>query len=78
MDGIAKLIPLKSQITMIIKMNGLWDFVNTNIWVPLYPNLAVEHELKDIKVRCIFSDGVRDHIITHISWNGMTHLEARG
>lgn len=48
-------------------MNDLWDFVNIDIQFPLDPNLAVEHNLKDMKVRCIILDGVMNHIIPHIS-----------
>lgn len=52
---------------MILKMNDLWDLVNTNIQVPSNPNFTVKHNLKDMKSRCMILDGVRDHINPHIT-----------
>lgn len=73
-------------MTMILKMNGLWILVNRDIHVPSYSNLAVEHNLKDMKARCIILDVVRGQIIPHISrkgigrqtWVALVNLAAQG
>ena len=59
-------------ITTVLKMNGLWDFVNTKIYIPSNISLVVDHNMKDVKGMGIILDGVRDHIIPHIIGKGTT------
>lgn len=66
LDEVSNFNPWKERITWILKMNGFWDLVSRDVQVPSNLNLATEHWTKDMKVRCIILDGVRDHIIPHI------------
>lgn len=42
-DGDDNFSSWKEHITIVLKMNGLWDFLNTEIQVPSDPAQAVEH-----------------------------------
>lgn len=51
---------------LVLKLNGLWDLVSRDVQVLLDSNLVAKHRMKDMKARCIFLDGVSDHIMPHI------------
>ena len=54
-------------------MNGLWAFEDWEILVPSNATLAIEHKTKDAKARGIILDGVKDHIIPHITEKDSAH-----
>jgi hypothetical protein len=53
--------------------NGLWEFADHEILVPSDATQAAEHKIKDVKARGIILDGVKNHIIPHITGKDSTH-----
>ena len=47
--------------------NGLWEFVETIIPIPIDVTQLVEHKKKDVKAKRIILDTVNDHLIPHIA-----------
>lgn len=47
--------------------NGLWAIASQAIHVPRDATQAIEHKLKDIRAKSIILDGVKNHIIPHIT-----------
>jgi len=73
LDGATNFNPWNEWTTVVLKMNGLWDFENIVIQVPSNPTLLTKENMKDVKVMGIINDGVRDHIIPHITGKHTTH-----
>ena len=52
---------------IILLVNDLWEFAAKQLTPPIDPTKLVEHNKKDAKARLLILDGVRHHIIPHIS-----------
>ena len=57
----------------MLLVNGLWEFAEKEVLIPLDATLATKHKTKDAKARGIILDGVKDHIIPHIIGKDTTH-----
>ena len=66
LDGVVNFSPWKERITIVLLVNGLWEFADKEISVPSDATLAAKHNTKDAKARGIILDGEKDHIIPHI------------
>jgi hypothetical protein len=45
----------------------IWEFANSIVAPPTDPKDLAIHKLKDVKARIIILDGVKDHLIPHLS-----------
>jgi hypothetical protein len=52
---------------LMLEENGLWEFVEGKAVLPTDPAQQPAHLKKDVKTRRISVDGVKDHIIPHLS-----------
>jgi hypothetical protein len=52
---------------LVLMENDIWEFANSIVMPPTNPKELVVHNLKDVKDRRIILDGVRDHLIPHLS-----------
>jgi hypothetical protein len=52
---------------LLLEENGLWEFVKGKAILPADPTQQPAHLKKDVKTRRIIVDGVKDHIIPHLS-----------
>jgi len=52
---------------LVLIENDIWEFSNSIVAPPTYPNDLVVHKLKDVKAKRIILDGVKDHLIPHLS-----------
>jgi hypothetical protein len=57
----------KERIMLVLMENDIWDFANFIVTPPIEPKELVVHNLKDMKPRRIILDGVKDHLIPHLS-----------
>jgi hypothetical protein len=67
LDGASNFVPWKARVTLVLMENGLWEFANTKVTPPTDPKDLAAHELKDVKVRRIILDAMKDHLIPRIS-----------
>jgi hypothetical protein len=51
---------------LVLMENDIWDFSNS-IVAPLYPKYLVTHKIKDMKDKNIILEGVKYHLIPHLS-----------
>jgi 2-phosphoglycerate kinase len=66
----------------VLEEQGLWEFVEGTPTPPTDPTQLAAHIRKDVKARRIIIDGVKDHIIPHLSgkkttkemWESLTKL----
>jgi hypothetical protein len=62
----------KERIMLVVTENDIWEFSNS-IMAPstVLKDLATQ-KLKDVKARCMILDGVKDHLIPHLSRKNST------
>jgi hypothetical protein len=66
-DWRALLTSWRECIALVLEEQGLWEFVEGTPLPPEDPAQLVAHIRKDVKARRIIIDGVKDHIIPHLS-----------
>jgi hypothetical protein len=59
--------PWRERKGLLLEENGLWEFVEGKAVLPVDPTQQTTHLKKDVKTRRIIVDGVKDHIIPHLS-----------
>ena len=52
---------------LLLEESGLWEFVEGKAVLPTNPSQQPTHLKKDVKTRRIIVDGVKYHIIHHLS-----------
>jgi hypothetical protein len=52
---------------LVLMENDIWEFSNSIVAPPTNPKDLAAHKLKDVKARKIILDGVKDHLIPHLS-----------
>jgi hypothetical protein len=67
LEGASNFSPWRERIGLLLEEQGLWEFVEGTSVLPT--NLAQQppHLRGDVKARRIIIDGVKDHIIHHLS-----------
>lgn len=55
------------MITLVLEENDIWGFVDETLMSPTNATLLVSHKNKDVKVRMIVLDGVKNHVVPHLS-----------
>ena len=82
LEGASNYISWKARITLVLMENGLWNFANSTVTPSKNPRDLTIHRLKDVKVKRIILDVVKDHLIPHIAekklprgmWEDLTGL----
>ena len=54
-------------MALLLKVNEAWEITSTNIASPMDATLVAAHKKKDVNARRLILDGVKDHIIPHLS-----------
>jgi hypothetical protein len=67
LDGASNFCPWRERISLVLEENGLLEIVEGKVAAPANPVQRVAHNKKDVKARRIIVDGVKDHIIPHLS-----------
>jgi hypothetical protein len=52
---------------LVLMENGIWEFSNIHMTPPTYLSQLGIHNQKDVKAKTIILDGVKDHLIPHLS-----------
>jgi hypothetical protein len=52
---------------LVLMGNDIWEFSNSIVAPPADPKDRAAHKLKDMKARRIILDGVKYHLIPHLS-----------
>jgi hypothetical protein len=82
LEGASNFSPWRERIALVLEEQGLWEFVEGTTVLPVDPTQQPTHLRKDVKARRIIIDGVKDHIIPHLSgkkttkdmWEALTKL----
>ena len=72
LDVVSNYSPWKETIMLVLMENDIWEFVNSIVAPPTDPKDLAIHKLKDVKARIIILDGVKDHLIPHLSGKNST------
>lgn len=67
LDGISNYSLWMTRIKLVLKENEIWEFANTRISPPTDATHLATHNQKDVKAMSIILDGVKDHLIPHLS-----------
>ena len=77
LDGVVNLIPWKSRILLILHDSELWEIVNNTtanpVTIPTNAATKAIFDKKDIKVKRILLDAIKDHVIPHVSSKAYAH-----
>jgi hypothetical protein len=66
LDGISNYLPWKFRMSVVLKENKIWNYVNYVVVDPTTDPVALDlHEVKEAKAQRIILDGVKDHLIPH-------------
>jgi hypothetical protein len=67
LEGASNFSPWRERIALVLEEQGLWEFVEGTPAPPTNLTQLAAHTRKDVKARRIIIDGVKDHIIPHLS-----------
>jgi hypothetical protein len=67
LDGASNFCPWMERISLVLEENGLLELAEGKVAAPTDLVQLAAHAKKDVKARRILVDGVKDHIIPHLS-----------
>jgi hypothetical protein len=68
LDGISKYLQWKVRLSVVLKENKIYNYVNYVVAPPTTDPIALDlHEVKEAKSQRIILDGVKDHLIPHLA-----------
>ncbi|KAH9321246.1 hypothetical protein KI387_015885, partial [Taxus chinensis] len=67
LDGASNFGVWKARLSLLLEENGIKDYVTTVVTVPTDATQLAAYKKEDAKARRIVLDGVKDHIVPHIS-----------
>jgi hypothetical protein len=67
LEGTAKFSPWRERMVLLLEEKGLWEIAKGKFVLPADPTQQPDFLKKDVKARRIIVDGVKDHIIPHLS-----------
>jgi hypothetical protein len=67
LDGASNFCPWRERISLVLEENGLLEIAEGKVAAPADPVQLAAHTKKDVKAKRILVDGVKDHIIPHLS-----------
>jgi hypothetical protein len=82
LEGASNFNPWRERIALVLEEQGLWKFIEGTPVPPADPAQLAAHLRKKVKARRIIIDGMKDHIIPHLSgkktakemWESLTKL----
>ena len=70
LDGGGNWTPWKARIVLLLEECELWELVNQAVTLPTNPILLAKFKKKNVRVKRIILNSVKDHIIP--MWSGRT------
>ena len=67
LDGSFNYNTWREMIVLVLEENEIWEFVDQTLTPPTDDTLLAAHKKKDMKARRIILDGVKDHVVPHLS-----------
>ena len=67
LDGGGNWTPWRARIVLLLEEYELWEIVETMVVVPTDPVSLAEFKKKNIKVKRIILDSVKEYIIPHVA-----------
>ena len=67
LEGASNFIPWKERVTLLLEEFDLWSVTKEVVTIPTDPDALVEHNRKNVKAKCILVDGMKDHLIPHVT-----------
>jgi hypothetical protein len=64
LDGISNYLQWKVRLSVVLKENKIWSYVDSIVADPIALDL---HEIKEAEAQRIIMDGVKDHLIPHLA-----------
>ena len=72
LDGASNFGVWKAWLSLLLEENGIKNYVTIGLAVPIEATQLPTYKKEDAKARRIILDGVKDHIVPHISELDMT------
>lgn len=57
----------RERIVVVLEENKIWEFVDKTLKTPTNATALAKHKRKDVKDKRIVLDGVKDHVVPHLS-----------
>ena len=73
LDGMSNYIPWKVRITTVLKEWKIWSFASTVTTKPTDKDELAEFEALEARARRVILDGVKDHLIPHLTKKKTTY-----
>ena len=67
LDGASNFGVWKARLSLLLEENGIKDYATIGVVVPTDATPLATYKKEDAKARRIILDGVKDHIVPHIS-----------
>ena len=67
LDGASNFGVWKARLSLLLEENGIKDYATIGVAVPTDATQLATYKKEDAKARRIILDGVKDHIVPHIS-----------
>jgi len=67
LDGISNYSSWKERIKLVLLVNDMWEFADTQTTKPTDPTELAKYNKSDAKARLIILDGVEDHLIPYLT-----------
>jgi hypothetical protein len=68
LDGISNYLQWKVRLSVVFKENKIYSYVNSVVAAPAADHVVLDlHEVKETKAQRIILDGVKDHLIPHLT-----------
>ena len=67
LDGASNFGVWKARLSLLLEENGIKDYATIGVVVPTDATQLATYKKEDAKARRIILDGVKDHIVPHIS-----------
>jgi hypothetical protein len=62
------------RVTLLLEENDLWDILKDVVPPPTYLQQLAAHNKKEVKAKQMTLDGIKDHLIPHISKKTMNEI----
>jgi hypothetical protein len=67
LDGASNFLSWKVTVTLLLEENDLWDIVKDVVSSPIDPQQLAGYKKKEVTIKWMIMDAIKDHLISHIS-----------
>jgi 2-phosphoglycerate kinase len=67
LDGSSNYSTWRERTELVLEENRIWEFVDKSLKTPTGATTLAKHKKKYVKSRRIILDGVKDHVVPHLT-----------